>query len=533
MVQTRSKRIRSAAEGRLAIKIVDVWVKIVGSLGYDAELPIRKCQFEVLDLMGKELEYACFFFEEFFRELVRDSADREEVVGLIAEVIKAALDVIICEVKGVNVKIGTTGSGEAVKKEKKRRVEPSELSGGKVVEDRSDVEDDWKEVEEKARLAPLHEAKEMSKMSDLSKKGKRLEALKASQVVEINKLRMEARMDLDEVVSERNRLGRLLISKGYYEDEVEAIRTNTYVEEEVKDDTIGVVDRLDGMTPRSAKLESARLREDEARQCNQESVEEFDKMREANEDREDRHVKVHFKFVEATQAIVDLTRQIEEKDAKIEKGQKESREADMARYCIYALERSDEDLNRSELGRLKKKLADKDNKLMGAQDKISASEVTTEQLTTAISTKDMEFRMVQRKYKEFNDNVAQLKTDLVQANSCVRSIEVGECSKKNKNDARVSLIQGKEIVIKDKEELLKKIPDVEELNKEIEILRAQVLDLEVINRAESAKADENFTKNIAFTDRIDREIGSQKAWYKRLEDRLQRPRTVFSHSVVT
>ncbi|KAF6158361.1 hypothetical protein GIB67_022441 [Kingdonia uniflora] len=87
----------------------------------------------------------------------------------------------------------------------------------KVVGDRPIVEDDWKEVKEKVRLAALHGEKEMSKMaarlmkgiylgveeeraelkrkkvelerniarlkSDLSKEGKLLEALKASQVV--------------------------------------------------------------------------------------------------------------------------------------------------------------------------------------------------------------------------------------------------------------------------------------------------------------------------------------------------------------
>ncbi|KAF6172214.1 hypothetical protein GIB67_024836 [Kingdonia uniflora] len=111
------------------------------------------------------------------------------------------------------------GSGEVG--EKRRRVE-SEMLGLNVIEDRPMVDDDWKEVEEKSRLAALHGEEEMNIMaarlmkgiclgveeeraelnrkkvklkrsvarlkSDLTNEGNRLEAMKASQVVEINKL---------------------------------------------------------------------------------------------------------------------------------------------------------------------------------------------------------------------------------------------------------------------------------------------------------------------------------------------------------
>ncbi|KAF6158535.1 hypothetical protein GIB67_040049 [Kingdonia uniflora] len=316
---------------------------------------------------------------------------------------------------------GTTGSGKAVKK---RRVEPSEMSGMKLVEDRPIAEDDLKGVEKKARLATLHKEEEMSKMAvrlingiclgveeeraelkrkkvelernvgrlknDLLKERKRMETLMASQVVEINNLHAEARTNLKEVVAEHDRLGRHIVSKGFSEDEVDAIKADTYVEEEgdeeIEDVVVGIVNGLDSISPQMVRdnqgddnerpkgetekieLQSARLHEDDARQCNQEFTEEFDRMREANEDREDQHVKVHFKLVEATQTAVDLARQIEEKDAEIDKGQNEftklkehaaklksqnnmlmvkSREADMACYRIQALERSEEGLNRS------------------------------------------------------------------------------------------------------------------------------------------------------------------------------------------
>ncbi|KAF6134030.1 hypothetical protein GIB67_038321 [Kingdonia uniflora] len=78
--------IRHAAEGRLAIKTVEVRERIFGSLGYDAELPIRVCQLEGLDIRSRELEYARYFYESFFHVFMRNSAERERVVGLIAKV---------------------------------------------------------------------------------------------------------------------------------------------------------------------------------------------------------------------------------------------------------------------------------------------------------------------------------------------------------------------------------------------------------------------------------------------------------------
>ncbi|KAF6145308.1 hypothetical protein GIB67_017019 [Kingdonia uniflora] len=77
MVWTRSQRIRHAAEGRLAIKTVEVRERIFSSLGYDAELPMRACQLEVLDTRSRELEYAHYFYESFFPVFIRDSAERE------------------------------------------------------------------------------------------------------------------------------------------------------------------------------------------------------------------------------------------------------------------------------------------------------------------------------------------------------------------------------------------------------------------------------------------------------------------------
>ncbi|KAF6175770.1 hypothetical protein GIB67_035897 [Kingdonia uniflora] len=247
---------------------------------------------------------------------------------------------------------------------------------------------------------------------------------------------------------------------------------DTYVEkeenEEIKDVVVGVVDGLDGVSSQMVK----------------------DNQGDDNEHPEGETEKVHIKFVEAAQTAVDLPWQIVEKDAEIEKKQKElaklrehaaklksqndalmvkNREADMACYRIQALEKLKEGLNRSmaslnndlikktnnhkqtqadlvnsrsELERLKKKLGDKDNELKRARDDLSASEVAVEQLNTDLPAKDFEFWMVQRKCDELNEKVAQLKTELAQANSCARHTEAGERSRKNKNNVKVSLVQG-------------------------------------------------------------------------------------------
>ncbi|KAF6152402.1 hypothetical protein GIB67_038025 [Kingdonia uniflora] len=79
MVRTRSQRIRHAAEGRLTIKTVKVRERSFSSLGYDAELPMRVCQLEGLDTKCRELEYAHYFYESFFRVFMRNLAERERM----------------------------------------------------------------------------------------------------------------------------------------------------------------------------------------------------------------------------------------------------------------------------------------------------------------------------------------------------------------------------------------------------------------------------------------------------------------------
>ncbi|KAF6151022.1 hypothetical protein GIB67_016500 [Kingdonia uniflora] len=185
---------------------------------------------------------------------------------------------------------GTTGSGE-VTKDKRRRVEPSGESGEKVIEGRSATVDDLKEVEERSRLAVLQGEEDTSKMvarlvkgiwfgieeekSDLKKTNAELEKelarsrddalkkvspLKASHAMAIGPLQVETKANLEEMVEEHDRLGHHLMLKGYSEEEVDAIKADTYVEEEDVEETEAAVRK---MSLRISDLESRLFREKE------------------------------------------------------------------------------------------------------------------------------------------------------------------------------------------------------------------------------------------------------------------------------
>ncbi|KAF6159284.1 hypothetical protein GIB67_032055 [Kingdonia uniflora] len=303
---------------------------------------------------------------------------------------------------------------------------------------------------------------------------------------------------------------------------VEALKAlaDTYMEEEedeeIKDAVIGIVDELDGVSPQTVRNNQrddnecpegenekrlSLLRSDmPKRPCS--IRKRNNRIREANEGREDQHVKVYFKFVELTHTAFDLARHIEEKDAEIEKGKKELGE--LKEYAVQLKSQNNAKKNqtnlvnnKSELERLKKRLFDKDNELKRARDDLSTSEVAVEQLYTVLPAKDMRFQMVQCKCDELNERMTQLKTELAQANSRARNAEVGKCSRKNKNDAKGSLVQRDVVILSAGIRELEgdvvqiqghKILDMEELDREIEVIRVQEADLGAINQAKSAKA---------------------------------------------
>ncbi|KAF6162751.1 hypothetical protein GIB67_029020 [Kingdonia uniflora] len=151
---------------------------------------------------------------------------------------------------------GTSGSGEVVK-DKRRRVEPFGESGEKVEEGRSAMVDDLKEVEEWTRLVVLYGEEDASKMVAHLAKGiwlgieeEKIRQLRASHAVAIGQLEVETMANFDEMVEECDRLRHYLMLKGYFEDEVDAIKADTYAEEEDEEEAeaVGIVDDLDGIS---------------------------------------------------------------------------------------------------------------------------------------------------------------------------------------------------------------------------------------------------------------------------------------------
>ncbi|KAF6141023.1 hypothetical protein GIB67_006468 [Kingdonia uniflora] len=462
---------------------------------------------------------------------------------------------------------GTTRSGEAAK-EKRRRVKPSIESGEKVAEGRSTAVDDSKEVEERTRLAVLHGEEDTIRMvtrfikeiwlgieeekTELKKENIELEKelarsrtdalmevrqLKASHAVTIGQLQVEPKANPDEMVKERDRLGPYLMVKGYSKEEVDAIKADTYVEEEDEEEAeaVRIVDGLDGVSRQTVldsqgddaeipednsekalremslrikdleaglarerktfkallsaqaelhvELDSSRSYEGDILMCNWEFAEQFDRMREASENREDQYVKAHFKLVEVTRAAFGQTLHVEEKDAKIGKGLKElveiterveklqtrvdvlvvkGKQANAAQYSIQTLERSEErflfDLQncRNELEKMRQKFIKKDNELRVAQENLSASEAAAEHLQIALPTKDMD----SKKYNE--GRIRGLKSDVshllghtkkgnVNLRECQQMLDVVLIGEKVLEEE----IKVKESLMKRKEELLK------------------------------------------------------------------------------
>ncbi|KAF6161305.1 hypothetical protein GIB67_009192 [Kingdonia uniflora] len=79
---------------------------------------------------------------------------------------------------------------------------------------------------------------------------KEVRLLKASHAVAIGQLQVETKANLDEMVEECVRLGRHLMLKGYSEEEVDAIKADTYAEEEDEEEVeaVEIVDSLDGVS---------------------------------------------------------------------------------------------------------------------------------------------------------------------------------------------------------------------------------------------------------------------------------------------
>ncbi|KAF6161245.1 hypothetical protein GIB67_009132 [Kingdonia uniflora] len=442
------------------------------------------------------------------------------------------------------------------------------LSRKKKIDSKSDkvarlVKGIWLSIEEeKYELKKAKSELEKDLARAKTKAIKEVMQLKASHIIVIGQLQVETKTNLDEIVEELDSLGRHLMLKSYSEEEVDAIKADTYIEEgeDEEAEVVGVVDGLDGVSRKTVldnqgddvvkemsliindlesglareretlkallsvqaklyvKLDSSRAREDNILMCNREFAEQFDRMKEANENREDQYVKAHFKLKKLNRAISDLTLQVEEKDSEIKKGLEELSEATeraeklqrlvealvvkgnqagTTQYSIQALEQSEEqfrsDLHRcrNELERMRQKFIEKDDELTVARENLLASETVAEHLQTTLLAKDMEFTKCNEggHVQKGNENLREFQHKLDVALIREKVLE-GE-------------IKIKESLVKRKEELLKELSAREELKVEIEKLRAREVDLEALNLAESAKYITKLEEDVIYHDKVD------------------------------
>ncbi|KAF6156348.1 hypothetical protein GIB67_031469 [Kingdonia uniflora] len=309
---------------------------------------------------------------------------------------------------------------------------------------------------------------------------KEVKQLKAAHATTIGQLQIEERANLDKTTEERDRLGRHLMLKGYSQEELDAIKADTYTEEEEEEvEVLEVVDGLDGVSSQivldnqgddvelpedgsekvvkemgliindldsrlsreietsmsllsaqvelQVELDASRVREDHVLMSNQEFAEQFDRMKEANENWEDQFVKV---------------------DALVANG----KQADMAQCRIQALEQTEE-LCRSDL------------------------------------------------------------------NSCREKILEEE-------------IRAKDSLVKRKDELLTDLPAREELNAKLVMLRARVVELQALNLEESEQYIAKLKEDAIRYDRLDADRNAWKDTYASVKVRHERLKARFAKVIV-
>ncbi|KAF6154768.1 hypothetical protein GIB67_032380, partial [Kingdonia uniflora] len=104
--------------------------------------------------------------------------------------------------------------------------------------------------EEKSELKKVNVELEKELARSRADALKDVKQLKASHAVVIGQLRVETKVNLDEMVEERDRLGYHLMLKVYSEEEVDAIKADIYaeVEDEEEAEVVRIVDGLDGIS---------------------------------------------------------------------------------------------------------------------------------------------------------------------------------------------------------------------------------------------------------------------------------------------
>ncbi|KAF6148736.1 hypothetical protein GIB67_019344 [Kingdonia uniflora] len=421
----------------------------------------------------------------------------------------------------------TTVSGEA-EQGKRRRVGPLGGSGEKVVEGRFVSGDDHKEVKERTGLAILQ--------------GK----------------------------EDTNHLG-------YSQEEVDAIKADTYAEEEEEEaEVLGVVDGLDGVSSQTVldsqrddvelskggsekvvkemslrindlesglvreietskallsaqaelqvELDASRVREDHILMCNRKFAEQFDRMKEVNANQKDQYVKVHFRLEKLNQVISDLTRQVEEKESGIKRG----------------LEDLSEETERAEnLQRQVDTLAVKGKQADMAQYRIQALERTEELCRSDLNSCRIELERMRQKFIGKDDELRVAREILLPREEHVQrgNTDLRECQQKlGATLIRERILEGKirakDLLVKRNGDLLKDLPAREELNVKLGMLRARVVELQAMNLAESEQYIAKLKEDALRRDKIDADRNAWKDTYVSVKVRHERLKARFAKVVV-
>ncbi|KAF6170254.1 hypothetical protein GIB67_035359 [Kingdonia uniflora] len=481
------------------------------------------------------------------------------------------------EIKKALSASGTTVSSE-VTQGKRRRVESLGGSVEKVTEGRSISVDDLKEVEERARLSILKGKEDTSQMVARLVKGIWLGI--EEQESELKKVKSELEKNL--VRAKTNALKEVKQLMAAYamaiiqlQEEVDAVKAETCAEEEEEEaEVLGVVDGLDGVSfhtvldnqgddvelPKDGskkvvremsvrindlksgltreketskdllstqvelqvELDASRVREDHAFMCNREFAEQFDKMNEANENREDQYVKAHFRLEKLNQVDADLTRQVEEKDYVIKKGSEDLSEAiEFAKN----LQRQVDALAIKE--RMRQKFIGKDDELRVARENLSVCDDLNERVARLITERDQAIarakKVEAREHSGGSRNVGHVQ----KGNANLREYQHNLDATLIREKFLEGEIKAKEFLLKGKEELLKHFPVREELNAELGVLHARVAELLAMNLVKSAKYIDKLKEDVIYHDRVDADIiawkdtcASSKVRHERLKARF-------------
>ncbi|KAF6171288.1 hypothetical protein GIB67_036956 [Kingdonia uniflora] len=309
---------------------------------------------------------------------------------------------------------------------RKKRVERE-----KVIEGQSVSVDNLKEVEERARLAILQGKEDTSQMVARPVKG---------------------------------------IWLGIEEQESELKKAKSELEKNL---TRAKTDALKEVKQLKVELDASRVCEDHTLMCNREFAQRFDRMTEANGNREGQYVKAYFRLEKLNQVVSDLTLLVEEKD-----------------YGIRRFIRR----NRACRG-----------------SSMSGRHVGCEE--------------------ELESDVSRIQGHVQKGNVILRECHYKLDTALIKEKVLEDKIRTKVLLVKRNDELLKDLPAREELNAELGMLHARVVELQAINMAELAQFISKLKEDAIYHDRVDVDLNAWKDTCASLKVRHERLKARFAKAV--